>query len=95
MEIDFVEIRALYFLWKLRDPLRCEGERWSFYREPTVAISRARLDSMIQRGWLQRTYRLEIPEIDDYELTVYGLQAAQGYEGTLFKEIAKRIQSKL
>jgi hypothetical protein len=90
-QLSYNELRALYFLWKLREPLRCEGEVWSFYREPTVAISRDTLERMIGRGWLERCYKYDNAAHDDYRLSVDGIHAAEGYEADYLRQIERTI----
>lgn len=93
--VSYNELRILYFLWKLQEPLRCEGGVWSFYREPCVAINRDTLELMISRGWVQRCYKYDSPAHDEYGITVYGIQAAQGYEVDFFKKIERKIDDGL
>ncbi len=95
IRISYNELRALHFLWRLREPFRCEGEVWSFYREPTLAINRDTLKLWIRRGWIQRCYKYENPDHDEYSITLDGIQAAQGYESDFFKKIERKIDAKL
>ena len=77
---SYLELKVLHFMWKLADPLRCEGEYWSLYRAPSVIISRDTLRLMVGRGWLERTHKFESEDHDDYRINAEGLHAAEGYE---------------
>lgn len=90
-EPSYQELKVLHFLRKRGEPLRCQGGYWSMLGAPSLVAARDTLQTMIGRGWLERKYKYDSADHDDYQLSVEGLHAAEGYEPEFLKRLEANI----
>jgi hypothetical protein len=94
-EPSFAELRALFYCWKLREPLSCEGYTWSFRKQPTFGILRPVIDSMVEQGWIRRINRYDNEAHDSYRITYEGMAVIRDREMEYYEQVERRVDEKI
>ena len=94
-EPSYSDLRILFFCWKLRQHLSCEGSIWSFPSEPLFTVGFAKIKQLVQRGWIARRNRYESELHDDYSITLAGVQVIRDRELDYYRQMENTVDNQI